>query len=318
MKKKALYSSARRASPLGPARAASAYTPPPSAVLEEPVAPPAPPSWFARQITRFKGLVRRREKLFLVAASAAVAVAALFIYMALMPGARNYTQHDIDLAVRSTLEHTPQPPSVASRAYAVIRPSVVRVNQLEKEKGSDELVTKGVGTGVIIDDKGTILTNLHVVAGADKVGVEFVDGSKSEADVISVQPENDLAVLRPKILPDDIVPATLKSTAKLRPGDEVIAVGNPFGIGISVSDGIISGLRRNYESADGKGSLTNLIQFDAAANPGNSGGPLVTNDGEVVGIVTAILNPTSQRVFIGIGFAVPIENAAAAAGLSPF
>jgi S1-C subfamily serine protease len=200
----------------------------------------------------------------------------------------------------------------------MVRPSVVRVNQLEKEKDSDEMEVKGVGTGVVIDESGTILTNLHVVAGADKVGVEFYNGLKSEAEVVSVQPENDLAVLKPATIPDDLQPATLKSTAKLRPGDEVIAVGNPFGIGVSVSDGIVSGLRRNYVSTEGKNVLSNLIQFDAAANPGNSGGPLVTADGEVVGIVTAILNPTSQRVFIGIGFAVPIENAAAAAGESPF
>ena len=98
----------------------------------------------------------------------------------------------------------------------------------------------------------------------------------------------------------------------------VIAVGFPFGIGPSVSSGIVSGLRREYRSADGKRKLTNLIQFDAAANPGNSGGPLVTADGEVVGIVTAILNPGDSAVFIGIGFAVPIENAAAAVGLTPF
>ena len=81
---------------------------------------------------------------------------------------------------------------------------------------------------------------------------------------------------------------------------------------------MISGLGRNYVSADGKRALTNLIQFDAAANPGSSGGPLVTAEGEVVGIVTGIMNPTEQRVFIGIGFAVPIENAAMAIGLSPF
>ena len=98
----------------------------------------------------------------------------------------------------------------------------------------------------------------------------------------------------------------------------MIAVGFPFGIGPSVSPGVVSGLKREFRSPDGKRMLTNLIQFDAAANPGNSGGPLVTMDGEVVGIVTAILNPTEQRVFIGIGFAVPIENAAGAAGMPPF
>jgi len=96
-------------------------------------------------------------------------------------------------------------------------------------------------------------------------------------------------------------------------------VGFPFGIGPSVSAGVVSGLNRNFMSPEGKRMLSNLIQFDAAANPGNSGGPLVTAEGEVVGIVTAILNPNeNQRTFVGIGFAVPIENAASAVGMPPF
>jgi len=148
--------------------------------------------------------------------------------------------------------------------------------------------------------------------------VEFFDGMESEASVIGARPEHDLAVLQAKKLPDDLPAATLRSTADLAVGDEVVAVGFPFGIGPSASAGVVSGLRREYRSPQGKQVLTNLIQFDAAANPGNSGGPLVTADGEVVGIVTAILNPTEQSVFIGIGFAVPIENAAAAVGISPF
>jgi S1-C subfamily serine protease len=141
---------------------------------------------------------------------------------------------------------------------------------------------------------------------------------ESDASVIGVRPEHDLAVLQAKKLPDDLPAATLRSTADLSVGDEVVAVGFPFGIGPSASAGVVSGLQREYRSPQGKQVLTNLIQFDAAANPGNSGGPLVTADGEVVGIVTAILNPTEQSVFIGIGFAVPIENAAAAVGISPF
>ena len=98
----------------------------------------------------------------------------------------------------------------------------------------------------------------------------------------------------------------------------MLAVGYPFGIGPSASAGVISGLKRTFRSPEGKQDIRNLIQFDAAANPGNSGGPLVTMDGEVVGIVTAILNPTPARTFIGIGFAVPIENAASAVGMPPF
>ena len=201
-------------------------------------------------------------------------------------------------------------------AYEIISPSVVR--QLKDDKDGDKDVERSVGTGVVIVDKGIILTNLHVVAGADRVGVVFSDGLEAEAVVIGVQAENDLAVIQAKTLPDDLVPATLRSTRDLSPGDEVVAVGFPFGIGPSATAGVISGLGRNYVSADGKRALTNLIQFDAAVNPGSSGGPLVTVDGEVVGIVTGIMNPTEQRVFVGIGFAVPIENAAAAIGVSPF
>jgi hypothetical protein len=121
-----------------------------------------------------------------------------------------------------------------------------------------------------------------------------------------------------KTLPDDLQAATLKSTAEVRPGDVVVAAGFPFGIGPSVTSGVVSGLKREFRSPEGQRMLTNLIQFDAAVNPGSSGGPLITPEGEVIGIVTAVLNPTEQRVFVGIGFAVPIEAAAAGAGMSPF
>jgi S1-C subfamily serine protease len=97
----------------------------------------------------------------------------------------------------------------------------------------------------------------------------------------------------------------------------VVAVGFPFGLGASVSAGVVSGLNRTFKPAEGP-PLTGLIQFDAAANPGNSGGPLVNMAGEVLGIVTAILNPTSVRTFIGIGFAITIESAGTALGMPPF
>ena len=177
---------------------------------------------------------------------------------------------------------------------------------------------RGIGTGVVILENGTILTNLHVVYGAKRIKVVFFDGLEADADLIALRPEHDLAVLRARKIPDDLKPATMRSTHDLKPGDRVTAVGFPFGIGPSVSHGVVSGLKREFRSPEGKRILTNLIQFDAAANPGNSGGPLVTMDGQVVGIVTAILNPSEQRTFIGIGFAVPIENAAMAAGMPPF
>jgi len=227
------------------------------------------------------------------------------------------TQRDIEAAVAHALETRP-PLSPAVRAWQAIAPSVVRVRALGAESADGDNAEGNVGTGVVIVDNGTILTNLHVVAGAQRLRVEFADGQVSDATVIALEPQQDLAVLRAKTIPDDLKPATMRSTQDLAVGDHVVAIGFPFGIGPSVSSGVVSGLRREFRSPEGKRVLTNLIQFDAAANPGNSGGPLVTADGEVVGIVTAIMNPTEQRVFVGIGFAVPIETAAGSVGMSPF
>jgi S1-C subfamily serine protease len=256
-------------------------------------------------------------------AGALLGILLMLVFMRLHPGGRVITQDDIDAAVRESLEKEPLP-SAAAKAYDAILPSVVRVVGLldEKDKGEDKpeqrAMERSLGTGVVIIDNGTILTNLHVVSGAKRILVRFAGGLESEAIMIGAQPENDLAVLKAMSLPDDLEAATMRSTADLRPGDHVIAVGHPFGIGPSVSYGVVSGLKREFRSPEGQKTLTNLIQFDAAANPGNSGGPLVTMDGQVVGVVTAILNPSEQRTFIGIGFAVPIENAAAAAGMPPF
>ena len=246
----------------------------------------------------------------------------LVISLSLRPAARKLTQNDINAAVLKTLETTILP-SAAAKAYDIISPSVVRVVGLgkEKEKGDKERkedADRSVGTGVVIVDKGVILTNLHVVQGAETIKVTFADGLESIATITGVQPENDLAVLQAQKIPDDMIAATMRSTADLAPGDQVVAVGYPFGIGPSVSSGVISGLHRTFRSPEGKQQITNLIQFDAAANPGNSGGPLVTMDGEVIGIVTAIYTPNQQRTFVGIAFAVPIENAASAAGIPPF
>lgn len=243
------------------------------------------------------------------------AVLLVYLHAVLVPAPRELTQEDIDAAVLRTLQ-TKSLPSQTAKAYKVIRPSVVRVRGARHASAvSTEM---SVGSGVIIIENGSILTNLHVIAGAERVQVTFADGLQSEADVIGTRPEHDLAVIRARDVPDDIVPATLRSTQGLTLGTEVVAVGFPFGIGPSVSAGVVSGLRREYLSLEGKTLLTNLIQFDAAVNPGSSGGPLVTVEGEVVGIVTSLLNPTERSFFVGIGFAVPIENAAAAVGIPPF
>jgi S1-C subfamily serine protease len=254
---------------------------------------------------------------------ALLAITVMMAVLGMRPGQRVITQEHIDAAVRESLEKEPLP-SPYAKAAETVWPSVVRVIGLNDEnddgkgKGEERALGRSLGTGVVIIDNGTILTNLHVVQGSKKVRVRFANGHESEAVVVNIQPENDLAVLKALSLPDDLQAATMRSTSDLRPGDQVVAIGHPFGIGPSASGGIISGLRREFRDPEGNRLLTNLIQFDAAANPGNSGGPLVTMDGHVVGIVTAILNPSEQRTFIGIGFAVPIENAASAAGMPPF
>jgi serine protease DegQ len=264
------------------------------------------------------------------------------------PEPQRLTQENIDAAVLHTLENKAVP-SRAAKAAEMVRPAIVRVRGFNKPEpskdppkdkpqrqarksmegapdmspekrkpGPDGYMETGVGSGVVIVDEGIILTNLHVVAHAERVMITFHDGTESEADLISVHPENDLAVIKARKIPDDLPAATLGSSSRLKPGDEVVAVGFPFGIGPSVTAGVVSGLNREFRSPQGDRVLTRLIQFDAAANPGSSGGPLVTMQGDVVGIVTAILSPNEGRGFVGIGFAVTIAAAGGAAGMHPF
>ena len=307
MPRPALYSSSR------PARR-------PPAEPQSPVAAPPPTTQGGHpQPTGNPAVTVSRRQLRslwgVIALLAALLSASLWLHQ--RPAPQRITQDDIDAAVLRTLETT-TPPSAAARAVDAIAPSVVRVVGYSRSKNGKEETERGIGTGVVIVDKGIILTNLHVVTGADRIVLTFHDGLETTASITGAQPENDLAVLQAHKVPDDLAAATLRSTQNLRPGDQVVAVGFPFGIGPSASAGVVSGLEREFTSPEGKRQISNLIQFDAAANPGNSGGPLVTLDGEVVGIVTAILNPTPARTFIGIGFAVPIENAASAVGMPPF
>lgn len=301
MRKPALYSRSVRAAPDAPA----------DAPAPGPQAAPEPARW--RQALG-RAAVHPRVMWAALALLALLLAASQWQQQRHAP--RALTQKDIDAAVLRTLT-TQNLPSRAARAADTIRPAVVRVVAYVKNKRGED-VEAGVGTGVVITDQGVILTNLHVVQSARAVRLVFADGSESDAQLAGVQPEHDLAVLQALTIPDDLHAATLRTTHDLKPGDEVVAVGFPFGIGPSTSAGVVSGLGRSFRSPEGEQDIGNLIQFDAAANPGNSGGPLVTMDGEVVGIVTGILNPTSHRTFVGIGFAVPIESAASAAGLPPF
>ena len=327
MKRTPLVSRTARARGLAAAAAAAqpAGTPPAAAVSQAAAAAGAAEA--AGNSANLAGRARALARRWRVAAWSPWAVAAGFALLALVLASgsrpRVITQDDIDAAVRASLEKEPLP-SPYARAAAAVAPSLVRVQGLmdERDDGEDNAekraMERSLGTGVVIVDNGTILTNLHVVWGARRIRVRFHNGHESDAQILNISAENDLAVLKASSLPDDLEAATMRSTADLQPGDQVVAVGFPFGIGPSVSGGVVSGLKREFRDPEGKKLLTNLIQFDAAANPGNSGGPLVTMDGNVVGIVTAILNPGQARTFIGIGFAVPIENAASAVGMPPF
>ncbi len=261
----------------------------------------------------------------------AVGVAAAGIFFARPAAVSALTQEQIDAAVLRTLETQPLP-SRAAMAAEKVRQAVVKVQGYQDAEASapqkpprkpDNEEAPGldtqasIGSGVLISEEGLILTNLHVVAGSKRLTVQFFDGSESPAEVVALRQENDLAVIKVKKMPDDITPATLGGSQGVVPGDEVVAVGFPFGIGPSVSAGVVSGLNREFRSSRSGHQLSGLIQFDAAANPGNSGGPLINMSGEVIGIVTAIFTPNRSRTFIGIGFAVTMEAAGGGAGIPP-
>jgi S1-C subfamily serine protease len=204
---------------------------------------------------------------------------------------------------------TPTPsatPPTTAEIYAAIAPSVVTIEASTASGGMS-------GTGVIANAQGVILTALHVVNGAGTIRVIFADGTESAATVLGADPSKDIAALAIETFPAVLVPATLGNSGRLAVGDNVIAVGNPLGLTSSATAGVVSGLNRGTTGREGT-QLSGLIQFDAAVNPGSSGGPLVNARGEVVAIVVALANPTDAGTFIGIGFAVPIGSAVAAGG----
>ncbi len=200
-------------------------------------------------------------------------------------------------------------PLSTAEIYAALAPSVVNIEAMSPG-------TNGVdatGTGVIANGDGVILTALHVVEDAGAIRVTFADGTPSAAMILGADPANDIAALAAATLPTVVVPAVFGNSGRLSVGDPVVAIGNQLGLTSSATSGVVSGLNRVAAGADGT-RLAGLIQFDAAVNAGSSGGPLVNVKGETVGIVVALANPTAAGTFIGVGFAVPIGTALAAAG----
>ena len=242
----------------------------------------------------------------------AAAFVTLLLYHILVPGPHQLTKREVSVSVAQALASATPPPAFSARVYQVIQPSLVLVQA--QASGTNGTVAQDLGSGVIVDAQGDILTSLHVVSQATAIHLTFADGTQSPAQVTTAQPQDDIAVLRALQPPARIVPATLGNPNTMRVGDEAFVVGNPFGLYGSMSAGVISGFNRSFQPVGSASKLQDLIQIDAAVNPGNSGGPLLNRDGEVIGIVTGLVNPTKQDVFVGVGFAVPITVAGAAAG----
>ena len=243
------------------------------------------------------------------------ALAAILLYTVLFPGPAPLTNRDVNDSVASALASVTPAPSYSAQVYQLVQPSLVLIQTTFPPVEGETDPPEGLGTGVIISANGDILTSLHVVSGSTSLLLFFMDGTRSPGIVVNTIPEKDIAVLAAGRLPELFIPATLGNPGAMRVGDEAYAIGHPLGLVASMSAGVISGFDRSYRLPDSDLAIEGLIQIDAAVNPGNSGGPLLNRAGEVIGIVTALVNPTEQEVFIGIGFAVPIDVAGGAAGL---
>jgi S1-C subfamily serine protease len=284
-------------------------------MFRPPVQPPPPPPLPPRpRWARLRAAAGRIRRTALFAVGVAAALVAVALFNVVEPAPAPITSSDVDQAIASALASQTPGPALSEAAYAAIRPSLVLI-RTQAPAPSGAAVGSGLGSGVIVDTAGDILTSLHVVADATAIQVTFADGTTSLAQVTTKVPAQDIAVLQAEQPPATLTPATLGNPNSVRVGSDAYVVGNPFGLTGSLSAGVVSALGRDFQEPDGGPLLHGMIQVDAAINPGNSGGPLVDRDGRVIGIVTGLVNPTPEDVFIGIGFAVPIDVAGGAAGL---
>jgi hypothetical protein len=236
-----------------------------------------------------------------VAVAAMVVIAVLAFRLGAVSGAGRGSSSAASGPATATGTDAPATSTLPVTAvYAQVAPSVVLVTT---SKGA-------VGSGVVVTDTGTVLTANHVISGGGTVAVTFADGTRSTASVASADKSTDMALLTPTALPSVVVPATLGGG--LAVGSDVVAIGNPLGLVDSTTAGVVSGLNRT--ATTDAGTFSGLIQFDAAVNPGSSGGPLLDDKGLVVGIVVSIADPGDDDSFAGIGFAVPIAAAVGGGG----
>lgn len=281
-------------------------------MMDEEIPVQAPEPQPVPRFRRFRSLVRG-----LASFSAAVLamLVALWLYGVLVPAPKPLTDNQVHDSIVQAMSSATVPPSFSAQAYQIIRPSLVLIQtKLTDAEGKEE---GGLGSGVVVNDAGDIMTALHVVAGATEIKLTFADGSETGAEIMIQQPEHDIAVIHPTSQPGLIVPAVLGNPNNAHVGDEAYAVGNPFGLYSSMSAGIISAFHRSFKPKSSGQQIDDLIQIDTAVNPGNSGGPLVNRNGQVIAIVIGLTNPTEDTFFVGIGFAVPITAAMSAFGGPP-
>ncbi len=255
-------------------------------------------------------IIRRRIWIPIVVLIVSFSSVLLYNFSIHPPGA--LTQDEIEQRIADALASATPPPPHSAEVFEIILPSLISIRTIFENHSDDEGF--GIGSGVAINADGQILTAFHVVADAMEIEVFYPDGNSASAEILSADPENDMAILIPTSPPGLIVPAVLGNPFAMQIGDEAYAVGNPFGFTHSMSAGVISGFNRSLTVKESGLELNGLIQFDTAINPGSSGGPLLNRQGQVIGIVTGLANPTEQVFFIGLGFAVPIMTAVSAGG----
>ena len=265
---------------------------------------------------RIQNMVTRLRRGMPFASGAFAALLVLFFYNLLIVRPNQLTVEDVNASVAIAMASATPAPANSALVYQVIEPSLVLIQVEEKHQDAES--DFGLGSGVVVDSFGNILTSLHVVNGATTIKVTFADGTESEAEIVNTMPERDIAVLQAYDTPLSVVPAVLGNPNSMRVGDEAYVVGNPFGLYGSMSSGVISGFDRVFRVSNSNLEIPGMIQFDAAANPGNSGGPLLNRSGHVIGIVTGLINPTDDTFFVGIGFAVPITVAVGGMGSPPY
>jgi S1-C subfamily serine protease len=257
-------------------------------------------------------MIRSRWRLPLAAGVVFAGAIAATVWQVQRSSTPALTQQDVtrsaEAAVKKAADAAASAPARAALVYRRILPSIVTIRTTSRNGREVS------GTGVVINADGSILTAQHVVAESTEIRVFFADGTKANGSVVAAEPANDIAVLKADRPPGVIVPAVMGGGVGV--GDEVVAVGHPLGLTNSLSAGVVAGLRRSVPVDQGR-TLDDLIQFDAAVNPGNSGGPLLNRNGQVIGIVTALANPSDQGFFVGIAFAVPIGVAVGAVGAGP-